>query len=131
MGNKNKKTYRCIKCHSEKYCSKCNKGYTIDENFCSKCGKKLDSLKKFVNKDCPICTKNKIPYCYVVETEQVEIDPEELKIAIEKSKSFVPTGGVIIEEECECENYEPTSTSGVIDDSCRNCGGKPKEILLD
>ena len=110
--------YTCIKCNSQKYCPKCNKGYTIEDKFCSKCGEKLQSFKNFADKSCPICTKNKIPYCYVVAMENVEIDPKERKLALKKEYSF--SGGVIFEEECNCGNYQPTSTSGVIDDSCRN-----------
>jgi hypothetical protein len=38
-------------------------------------------------------------------------------------------GGVIFENECNCGKYKPISTSGIINNSCRNCGGKPKQTL--
>lgn len=34
--------------------------------------------------------------------------------------------GVKIPRYCKCGKYTPKSTKGIIDMSCRNCGGKPR-----
>jgi len=39
-------------------------------------------------------------------------------------------GGVIIQKTCECGKYSPKSTRGVIDTSCKNCGGMQKQVRI-
>ena len=38
--------------------------------------------------------------------------------------------GLIIHERCTCGDYRPLSTSGVIDDNCANCRGRPPIIRM-
>ena len=40
------------------------------------------------------------------------------------------SGGVIIPRYCKCGDYKPKSTRGVIDTSCRNCGGEKKPVVF-
>ena len=35
-------------------------------------------------------------------------------------------GGLKIPRYCKCGKYKPRSTKGIIDRTCRNCGGTPK-----
>jgi hypothetical protein len=36
---------------------------------------------------------------------------------------------VIITKYCECGNYQPISTSGVIMTECKNCGGSERPLV--
>ncbi len=124
--NNDRITYMCMTCKSEKMCTNCMIGYKSEDNFCIKCGEKLSSLESFEGKPCPICSKTTRVSGPIFK---VKIGHIKISGMFDKNETHF-SGGVIIEEECECGNYEPTSTSGVIDDSCRNCGGKPREIIL-
>lgn len=50
-------------------------------------------------------------------------------IAQKKSRENRPSG-VIFTRECGCGNYKPRSVAGIIDSSCRNCGGaRPNRVF--
>ena len=40
------------------------------------------------------------------------------------------TGGNLVPRYCNCGKYKPKSTRGIIDRSCRNCGGKRKPVVF-
>jgi len=43
---------------------------------------------------------------------------------------YKPKATMIITQYCECINYEPKSTKGVIDSRCKHCGKMKKPIII-
>lgn len=55
--------------------------------------------------------------------ENQNTNEEKLNSQKNPKPSPAVVGGVIAPEICNCGNYTPQSTSGVIDSTCSNCGG--------
>lgn len=119
------KNKMCMKCRSISYCLDCNKSFKqTDYDFCPHCSKALTKAKDLeIYSTCPGLSKIRSKQCEgkITEFENVKIDLHYEHKPIH--------GGVILSKTCNCGNYAPKSTSGVIDYDCRNCGGKKKETL--
>lgn len=62
---------------------------------------------------------------YLITDEESE-GSQEVADASKEAGMSIPAGGVITTKYCNCGNYEPISTRGVISRNCKNCGGAPR-----